>query len=177
MKNSTLVFRSLAVIIFIAGTAHLVGYTSQSHDLNYRNNGTYETPLNNREKLSSEENNANTVSLEYSETDYIIGKWKVNYNSDDFKGAIIYSLKKEGDIYNAYSYEYQDEKGYAEKAENVKTLTIKTFDGYKGKGIYRFEYEGEQHQVDCSIDMVDENTFKLSYDYYGYADVETWKRQ
>jgi len=30
--------------------------------------------------------------------------------------------------------------------------------------------------VPCQIDMVDENTFKLSYDYYGYSDVETWKR-
>ena len=160
MKNSTLIFRSLMVIILLAGGAHLVTYAAQ-------NNSSIVPNTTN----SSEEN----IVPNY-ETDYIVGKWIVKYNSKEFKGAIVYDIQKEGNTFNAYTYEYQDEKGYGEKAEKTKTLIIKSFDGYKGKGEYKIEYEGETYDVECNIDMVDENTFKLSYEYYGYGDVETWKR-
>ncbi|WP_298511625.1 hypothetical protein [uncultured Kordia sp.] len=160
MKNSTLLFRSLLVIILLAGGAHLVTYAAQNKD-----------SITTNEVIPDTENTAPNY-----ETDYIVGKWIVNYNSDDYKGAIVYDIKKEGNKFNAYTYEYQDEKGYGEKAEKTKTLTINSFDGYKGKGTYKIEYEGETYDVQCNIDMVDENSFKLSYDYYGYGDVETWKR-
>lgn len=156
MKNSTLLFRSLFFIILIASSAHLVTYASQ----------------NNTEKLNSLEENK-----EKSKTDYIIGSWKFKYNSTDFNGAVIYEIKKEKGFFNAYIFEYQDENGNSQKAKNVKTLVIKSFDGYKGKGQYMITYKGEKYDVDCNIDMLDENTFKLNYDYYGYSDVETWKKQ
>ena len=174
MKNSTLVFRSLAIIIFVAGIAHLASYASQSEAVHYNYNEP--TEVNSEQDLTEGEDTVNTSDYNL-ETDYIIGNWKVNYNSKDFKGAVVCNIKKEGEVYNAYTHQYLDEKGYSEKAEGAKTLTIKSFDGYKGKGVYIFDYENEKHQVDCQIDMVDENTFKLSYDYYGYSDVETWKRQ
>ena len=162
MKNSTLIFRSIAVIIFIAGGAHLVSYASQTTNFNYQDsiNKTYELDNN-----------------ESSDVNFIVGKWKVNYNSKEFKGAIVYNLLKEGKKFNAYIYKYLDENGYEQKAEKQKVLTISSFDGYKGKGIYKIEYEGKTYDVKCTIDMVDENTFKLSYDYYGYSDIETWKKQ
>lgn len=172
MKDSTILFRSLAIIIFIAGIAHLATYASQDNRFIKKN----DTIKNQFEKTTSNDYEQD-FSKDYLETDYIIGKWKVNYNNNDFKGAILYDLKKEGNEFNAYTYEYLDGEGNSKEAEPNKTLTIKSFDGYQGNGIYRFDYEGEQFQVDCSIDMLDENTFQLRYDYYGYADVETWKRQ
>ena len=174
MKNSTLVFRSLAVIIFIAGIAHLVSYASQKNDLDYG----YEELTDSNQKLnSSEGENPEEKTRNNPQTDYIVGKWKVAYNDEDFKGAIVYDIKKEGILFNAYTYQYQDENGYAKKGEGTKTLTIKNFDGNKGKGIYSIEYEQQQYEVDCQIDVINENTFKLSYDYYGFSDTETWKRQ
>lgn len=161
MKNTTLLFRSLAVIIIITGAAHLVSFASQ--DVEYSS------------ELSPEEA---PVSETYNEdTDYIVGNWRVAYNTDEFKGAIVYAIKKEGKVFKAYTAQYEDEQGNSEEAEAKKALVIKSFDGYKGKGIYYLEYENQTYDVKCEIDMVDENTFKLSYDYYGYADVETWKRQ
>lgn len=161
MKNSTLVFRSLAVIILLAGTAQLATYASQKT--------SYNSTVNTEGKTE--------VSTENPETDFIVGKWKVNYNSKDFKGAVVYNIKKEGKLFNAYRTVYQDENGYEEKTTPQKTLIIKSFDGYKGKGVYKIDYEGKTYDVACVIDMVDESTFKLSYDYYGYGDTETWKRQ
>ncbi|PIA77386.1 hypothetical protein BFR04_08015 [Gaetbulibacter sp. 4G1] len=172
MKDSTLLFRSLATIIFIGGIAHLTSYASQKDDINHN----YEESIDsNQENVFPEDEKPK--SNNNLETDYIVGKWKVNYNTEDFNGAVFYNIKKEGKIFNAYTYQYQDKNGNSEKAEGLKTLIIKSFDGYQGKGVYTIEYEQQQYQVDCQIDMVDENTFKLSYDYYGYSDIETWKRQ
>ena len=178
MKNSTLLLRSLAIILIIAGSAHWASYGAQSS----KQTSTTEYDVNTNVSNTAEEKEAQpdteVSSKNYNEeTDYIIGTWKVTYNSSDFKGAIIYKLKKEGGAFSAYTYQYQDSDGNTQRAENTKTLTIKNFNGYTGKGVYTIEYEQQQYQVECQIDMVDENTFKLSYDYYGYSDVETWKRQ
>ncbi|MCL6268160.1 hypothetical protein [Flagellimonas myxillae] len=168
MKNSTLVFRSLGIIIFLAGLAHLFSFGVDVSD---------DTPTLTSETPSEPmEQGKVATPAENTETDFLTDQWKVAYNTDDFKGAIIYSIKKEGKVYNAYTHQYEDENGYAEKAEGSKALTITSFNGSKGKGIYNIEYEGKQYEVDCKIAQVDENTFTLSYDYYGYGDVETWKR-
>ncbi len=174
MKNTTLIFRSLAIIVFITGIAHFASSASQKEELKY----SYEESIDSYEdKKSSKDENLGKGTNDNLRTDYIEGIWKVTYNSEDFKGAVVYEIKKEGKVFNAYTYQYLDEKGNAEKAENTKILTVKNFDGYKGKGNYTVAYEQQEYQVDCQIDMVDENTLKLSYNYYGYSDVETWKRQ
>lgn len=189
MKNSTLLFRSLGIVILLAGTAHLFTFAANKDDFNQKDNAlvisendlTSDSLENTAHRESTidkaikskQENGTNYKQ----ETDYIIDKWKVTYSSEEFKGSIIYEIKKVGNIFEAYTYQYEDENGHPQKAEGAKTLTIKSFDGYKGKGIYKIEYEGEKYDIECQIDMVDENTFKLSYDYYGYGDVETWKRQ
>ncbi len=189
MKNSTLLFRSLGIVILLAGTAHLFTFAANKGDFNNKDNAVVMS-----ENDLTSDSLANTALREstagkaikpkqqngtnYKQaTDYIIDKWKVTYSSEEYKGSIIYEIKKVGKIFEAYTYQYEDENGYSQKAEGAKTLTIESFDGYKGKGIYKIEYEGEKYDIACQIDMVDENTFKLSYDYYGYSDVETWKRQ
>ncbi|WP_394751058.1 hypothetical protein [Spongiimicrobium salis] len=174
MKNSTLVFRSLAIIIFLAGMAHLVSYTPQEKPFDHG----YEEPIDlDQTSPPIEDVGEEKKTNDNSGTYQIVGKWKVTYTDKDFKGAVIYDIKKEGRIFNAYTYQYQDEKGNTEKAEGTKTLSIKEFDGDTGKGIYSVAYEQQQYQVDCKIDVLDENTFKLQYDYFGYGDSETWKRQ
>ncbi len=179
MKSSTLLFRSLAIVILIAGSAHLVSYTS-IHSENSKSKLKLKEGVDTNSEINSTENSS-AAEIKNQEgfdntTDYIIGKWKVNYHSKDFNGAVIYDLKKEQHIFNAYTYEYQDQNGNTEHAKSSKILSIEKFDGHKGEGIYNIEYEGKQYDVPCTIDMIDENTFKLSYDYYGYSDTETWKK-
>ncbi len=176
MKNSTLLFRSLAVILLLGGSAHLVSYASKQTVDNTASLVDESVEL--QTSKSKENTSLSKDTSDYNEeTDYIIGNWKTIYNSKDFKGAIIYTIKKEKDVFNAYTHAYEDENGDSEKAKGDKILMIKSFDGYKGKGIYKVTYEKQTYDIECEIDMVDENTFKLSYEYYGYSDVETWKRQ
>ncbi len=165
MKNSTLLFRSLAIVILIAGCAHLVTYASKNSGYNYKTEETTTEDIISENEKTYDQN-----------TDFITGKWKVTYNSKAFKGSIVYEIKKEGSKFNAYTSQYLDEKGNTQKAEGDKALIIKSFDGYRGDGTYRIEHEGEIYNVECTINMLDENTFELKYDYYGYSDIETWKR-
>ena len=175
MKNSTLLFRSLFFIILIAGSAHLVTFASQKNTIKsntLENRFSLDTTLQ-KDKYESKVKN-NIIN---SNTDYLIGSWKVMYNSKDFKGAIVYEIIKENDMYNAYIMEYQDENGNSQKAKKIKTLVINPFKGYKGKAQYMITYEGENYDVECDINIIDDNIFKLSYDSYGYSDIETWKKQ
>ena len=174
MKNATLLFRSLAIIVCIAGMAHLASYASAKDGLNDKGEGS--TKAYQEQDLPTEAKSTEENTKSNPDSDFILGHWKVNYQSEDFKGAVIFDIKKEAGVFHAYTYQYVDEKGYTAPAEGAKTLTLEDFDGYKGKGVYTVEYEQQQYQVDCQIDRVDENTFKLSYAYHGYSDVETWKR-
>lgn len=158
MRSSTLIFRSLAIIVFLAGGAHLVTYLSASPTENSSEEHGYES-------ISPADRN--------EETDYIIGKWKMVYD----EGAVIYDLRKEGSAFYAYTYRYEDNEGGSESAEGSRVLTISEFDGYTGKGVYTMEYEGQHYEMECQIDMVDEATFKLSYYVFGEMDVETWRKQ
>lgn len=193
MTKSSLLLRSIAVVVSIAGFAHLFACNFSEATVKAPVEDTHLAEANDEKEASepivqeeaapsskpktTKGKPANTSAKAYNpETDYIIGKWRVAYDSDEFKGAVVYDIKKQDGAFNGYTVQYEDENGYSQKAEGDKVLEIKKFDGYKGKGIYMIEYEGEKYDIECQIDMVDENTFKLSYDYYGYSDVETWKR-
>lgn len=165
MRSSTLLFRSLAIIIFLAGGTHLFHFLSQNPGTSYPVEES-SVPT----KSAPQENTQRTSLVDLS------GNWKVSYNTSELKGAIVYELKKEGKVINAYTKEYQDENGYGQQAENEIGLTITTYDGSVGKGMYTITYEGEKYNVEATIDIIDARTFKLRYDYYGYSDVETWKK-
>lgn len=179
MNNSTLFFRSLAIVIFLTGFAHIFSHAENEPTKQMMNKPKSSVPIketDNQTPSSPEENPklAEKTSID-EKISAIIGRWKVAYNNEDFEGSIVYTIKKEGGNFNAYTYQYEDKNGYTEKAEGAKTLLINDFDGKKGKGIYMLEYEGSTYEVDCAIEMIDKKTFKLSYDYYGYSDIETWK--
>ncbi|MEL6635009.1 MAG: hypothetical protein AAFQ83_26330 [Bacteroidota bacterium] len=180
--------RSVAVIVVLAGLAHLFACDTQETQAKI---GAGHVPVDTTDMLVASLNSTQATEVivadrvqehevapgaYQSDTDYIIGKWRVTYDSEAFKGTIVYDLKKEGKVFHAYTFQYEDENGDSQKAEGTKALTIQEFDGYKGTGVYLSTYEGETYDVVCQIDMVDENTFMLSYDYYGYSDMETWKR-
>ena len=178
MKNTTLVFRSLAVIIFITGIAHLASYASHANTADYKDTTNLileEIPSKKEQHTSNSESQKEDINN--IDDDFLIGDWKVIYNENEFKGAIVYIIKKEDNVYNAYTFQYQDENGNIQRAEKNKTLTIKKFDSQKGKGRYTISYENQYYQVDCKIDKIDHNTFHVSYDYYGYSATEIWKRQ
>lgn len=170
MKSSVLLFRSLAIIIFIAGGAHLFNYLSPNQTSSIETNSNLLKSKNNIEEKSVLQNKA-PLSVKD-----ITGKWKVVYNSEEFKGSIIYNLINENNLINAYTWEYQDENGNREKAANEIALIIQKFDGSNGKGSYNIMYEGKKYDVDCEIKIINKTTFELSYDYYGYGDTETWKK-
>lgn len=176
MKNSTLLYRSLLFIILIAGSAHLVTYASQSNT-EKSDTSTEESTTTVENTIPSEEKSEpSKEEVLNEETNAIEGKWKVSYDSSELKGSIIYIIKKESNVFNAYTHTYEDKDGYTQKAEGAKTLVITTFDGKKGVGNYSVEFEGENYTIECKIELLDDNTFTLSYDYYGYSDVETWKK-
>ncbi|MEC3907093.1 hypothetical protein VOI54_08680 [Tamlana sp. 2201CG12-4] len=175
MTNSTLLFRSLAIIIFIAGCAHLVSYTSKNKTA--KSDISVETVNSETHFQKTEHPSQSQKEVINQKSHDIIGTWKVNYNTADFEGAIVYEIKKENKRFNAYTIAYQDKDGNSQKAENTKVLKITTFDGYKGKGIYITTFEGKQYNIPCEITFSDKNSFDLSYDYYGYSDIETWKKQ
>ncbi len=151
MKNSTLLIRSLLIIAILAGSAHVFSSPSITG------------------------NKSSGVSAE--QAPYLLGKWEVNYSSKEFTGTVVYDIKQEQKELVAYTYQYKDTNGYTEKAEGAKVLTIHSFDGKEGKGTYTTEYEGKTLDIACKIEKVDAKTLKLSYDYYGYSESETWKKQ
>lgn len=173
MKNSTLFFRSLCIILLLAGSAHLFAFIA--------NNKNQPTVKNNKKIPLAPTKDTSITHIEKEippNEDPLIGFWKVFYDSEtpSDRISIIYQIKKEGIAYNAYSIRYEDESGFSQKAEGAKVLTIENLSSKEGKGIYTFTYEKKTHKVNCDIKIIDKSTFQLSYIYFGYGDVETWKK-
>ncbi len=106
MKNSTLIVRSVFVILLLTGTAQYFSYTNNQQNENATTSS----------KIPVKSSDTNKIK----KTKTLVGKWKVNYNSETFKGAIVYNIKKDGNTFNAYTYEYIDMEGYREKAKIKK---------------------------------------------------------
>lgn len=160
MKKSTY-FLILFVLIILVGGFQLTSYASQT-----------EKPT----IIKFDEPARSNYLDESQQKNFLEGNWKVKYNSEEMKGAISYVIKKEGDVFNAFTTEYFDEDGQSMKADGEKTLIVKSFNGKSGVGTYKFEYEGKQYDVLCKIHKIDDNSFKLSYEFYGYSGSEIWKR-
>jgi SHS2 domain-containing protein len=183
MKTADTIFKILGYVIILGGLALLTYYAvytsemytgseyeyfSDTEESEYKTETTNKTP--------QEETKQVAVENPKKEAQTLAGQWKVTYNAQNLKGAVVYKIKKEGKKLTAYTYEMQDENGYGQKTSIEKALTINAFKGKNANGIYKLEYEGKTYDVPCKIILIDANTFKLSYDYYGYSDTETWKR-
>ena len=151
MKKTTLIFRSLGILVLLTGIAHLFSLAAQKNTINTIADETVTMDSSSAilENVSEEgtlksqgQTTSPTTMTDNRSTDYIIGQWRVTYNSEAFKGAIIYNIKKEGNVFNAYTHQYEDDRGYTQKGEGTKALMIKTFDGYTAKGTYIITYEG-----------------------------------
>jgi major membrane immunogen (membrane-anchored lipoprotein) len=183
MKIADKIFKSVGYVIILGGLALLIFYAVYPSELygdadyNYVSETEKSEYVTETTNQTSQQNTENAViENQKEETSTLEGHWKVTYNSQDLKGAMVYSIKKEGKKFIAYTYEMQDENGYGQKTPAEKALTIKSFNGKRANGTYKLEYEGKTYDVPCKIKLIDTNTFQLSYDYYGYGDTETWKR-
>lgn len=189
MTNTTLIIRSSTVLLILTGVAHY--FSTRDISVNTKAViSNIEIPADTLNKKVNELNNEETLTVSTEskqtklnnvesnvnkETDYIIDKWKADYETEGYNGSVVYVIKKEKNKFNAYTYQYI-QLGESQVSEEVLTLEFESFDGYKGVGSYHINFENEWYDIPCQMDMVDENTFKLSYDYYGYSDIETWKR-
>ncbi|OSY87436.1 hypothetical protein WH52_11200 [Tenacibaculum holothuriorum] len=174
MKTSNVIFKILGYFIILGGLALLIFYALYPSEIDWEINSEkndYPTEIYEYKEPQSKSNKPTTSNSKVM----LSGKWKVAYK--DLGGAMVYNIKKEGTIFNAYTYEVQDENGYGEKVSPLKTLIIKSFNKKNGKGIYKISYEGKKYDVPCKIKFLNKSTFELSYDYYGQSGVETWKKQ
>lgn len=169
MKNSTLLLRSLLIIAFLTGIAQLATlYSKTSH----------QTALPVENKIDSD-HLSKSIKKE-SEKDmplYLTGKWQVEYNDDSYKGAIVYNINKTKENLSATLFAYYPEGENMTYGNGEMVLEVKEFENYKGKGVYHLNYMGESYDTACEIDMIDANSFVLSYYFQNHPIQETWIRK
>ena len=171
MKSSKLLLISITIIIILAGTAHLFAMMSgnpNSSDSNDNSPDIIQTEITGTINDSQE-------LIKNTPLDKLAGNWKVDYKTNEFTGSIINSLKIEGDIVKGFTIKYVDQYG-DELKENKLVVLIKSFDGVKGKGIYKLDYEGKNYDIPCTIKMNSDRQFQLVYSYYDYKGSETWNK-
>ncbi len=153
---------SLGVIVVLAGIPHVLAEQVKSNQ-NEVSPVTQQKPLEQSQPVEKENDNP------------LFGKWKVNYDSEAFKGAVINEITLDNGKMIGITVAYIDEYGNSEKAnDTILEITLEKAHPYKG--IYQLEYEGESYKVPCKIQSVSETQLRLSYDYYGYADTEIWNK-
>ena len=105
----------------------------------------------------------------------LLGKWKVIYDDESFKGEVIYEVKLEGEKVKGYAISYQDESGQTNAMEEL-VLQLKSYKKGKGKGTYSVDYEGTRYDMNCTLKLVSPRELTVSYTYYGYNGTEQWIR-
>lgn len=91
------------------------------------------------------------------------------------EGSVIYELKIENEELIGYSIALFDVNG-ASIPDQTKVFKLKSFKNNLGKGLYFMEYEGENYEVPCQLKLED-GILYVSYDYYGYKNIERWELQ
>jgi ribosomal protein S8 len=162
MSNLRLFTTSILIIVILAGTVHVFAN------------------IKNKESMKKETIQLPKVDQTVQQKNQIeafVGNWEVVYNSEEFTGKIHYELKLEENQIKGYMKKVFDRDGNFENT-NALTLIIKTFNvkKNKGKGTYKFEYEGKNYDTSCNIILKSENQFELGYSYYDYRDTETWNK-
>ncbi|MDN5202442.1 hypothetical protein QQ008_13730 [Fulvivirgaceae bacterium BMA10] len=148
MKNSTMLFRAVLVLIILAAIPHAFA--------------TWRSETRSEEPLQVRVNQENPL----------IGKWEATY--DEMEGKVIYQIKKKGNKIMGYTVSFVDEAGNAYVDDSL-VLEVKHFSKDKGKAMYMMEYEGEKYEVICEFKL-EGNSLEISYDYYGYQGKEVWKK-
>lgn len=105
----------------------------------------------------------------------LLGKWKVIYNDESFKGEVVYEVKLEGERVKGYAISYKDESGKTTEMEEL-VLQLKSYKKGKGKGTYSADYEGTRYDMNCTLKLVSPRELTVSYSYYGYSGTEQWIR-
>ncbi|WP_299363476.1 hypothetical protein [Winogradskyella sp.] len=105
----------------------------------------------------------------------LLGKWEATYTEKNESYQVIYEFKIENDRLKCYTYSIEKDKGEDEKYSSVIMKKV-IFKGTKGTGVYIFEHEGKNYEVQANLKLENHNTLKISYTAWGYSDSETWRR-
>ncbi len=159
MKNSTLLLRSLLIVVTIAGIPHTLAlYVSST-----------------KESDIAEPQIPEIVTDEVNEgwEPYWVGKYEVSF--DGIKEKAHYEIREKSDQYKCYSILLIDANGNSFEDNAIVMEDIQITDSI-AKAVYQIEYEGKKLKVDSQMKMDDEGNVTLSYNYYGYEGKENWKR-
>lgn len=105
----------------------------------------------------------------------LAGRWEVEYEAPEFTGTVIYELREEEKGLRGYLVEFSDEQGVW-VSDGTLVFRLHSFDGKRGKGSYKIEYEGKHYDIPCDIQLLPSGDLRVQYDYYGYTGDETWVR-
>ncbi|MEM7374404.1 MAG: hypothetical protein AAF587_37770 [Bacteroidota bacterium] len=147
MSNIRLAGTSILIITILAGIPHIFARYSPS-------------------------DKAPSKSFSYSA---LLGDWKASYDSEEFRGEVIYQFREKEGSLKAYSIKLTDENGNSMK-DNSLVLVLTSFEEKQGTARYGLEYEGERYEVESEIELIDDSKLQISYDYFGYSDTEYWHK-
>ncbi len=168
MNNTKLFFISIGVIALLTGIPHI------SANLNY-------TANTKNEKISEVGDASNTLNTqEIEERDFpnespFIGKWRASFDYEGSLGYMIVQITPKEEKMVGHVIAFEDDQGNSEAAkEFVLEFTKEKTWGWKA--LYTTEYENETYEIPCKVKLLNPSQLQLSYDYYGYSDIETWTK-
>ena len=106
----------------------------------------------------------------------LIGKWSAKYEENGEKMYMTQEFREENGKIICYTTYIKDSEDVGEAYESVVLQNIE-FKKNRGKGDYKYTYEGENYEVRAKLELEGNDTLKISYSAWGYSDTETWKRQ
>ena len=105
----------------------------------------------------------------------LLGRWELHHEDEDFRGTLLYHLKKRGDTIKGYNTKITDEAGHTIYT-NVLVFTLKSFKNNQGHGLYHIEHQGKPYTLQCHLRWINEAKLKVQYDYYGQKINEIWNK-
>lgn len=179
MTNFELFIKTLVLVVVITAIPYAFAACSnkagREQHLKNTKSGELTAKLPDR-ALPDKEVNRNNLSMVKPKTNdqnTLPGKWRASYPS--MKMDAIYEIKKVNSGFKGHLVNYIDQQGHR-YPENLLALTIQTFTGKQGKGIYQMKYEGKHYTVNCTLTLKNAQVLVLNYTYEGYTLKETWKR-
>ncbi|MDC8005321.1 hypothetical protein POV27_14760 [Aureisphaera galaxeae] len=169
MSNTKLFFISIGIIALLAGVPHITA------NLSYANTTEIvETP---KEKIISEVTEAEPFEEEETINESpFLGKWRASFNYDGTMGYMIVRITSKKGKMVGHIIAYEDDLGNSEGAKDL-VLQFKKEKKSGWSAIYTTEYENETYQIPCTVKLLSPSQLQLSYDYYGFSDIETWTKE
>lgn len=127
--------------------------------------------------VSNMENSKNEdTSIENLDMNFQLpGLWVGEYDSEEYRGTIIYDFRIEYGLMHAYAIEYIDQVGQSTQ-DNTISLSIEELSANQAKAIYYFPYEDYYLEMECNLKLIAPNKLELSYYGDEFSFVEVWTK-